>query len=144
MERMAEVVPDSDDQSLQHFLTNSTWDQWAVIDQVSHDADRLIGGQSNTCLLIDETSFPKKGSKSVGVARQWCGELGKVDNCQAGVFAILSCKERSVPIDCRLFLPKSWVKNKQRCIAAGIPEQDIEFNRKHDLAFQMVISGYSL
>ena len=141
MERMAEVVPDSDDQSLQHFLTNSTWDQWAVIDQVSHDADRLIGGQSNTCLLIDETSFPKKGSKSVGVARQWCGELGKVDNCQAGVFAILSCKERSVPIDCRLFLPKSWVKNKQRCIAAGIPEQDIEFNRKHDLAFQMVISA---
>lgn len=141
MERMAEVVPDSDDQSLQHFLTNSTWDESALIDHVAHDADRIIGGQSNSCLLIDETTFPKKGTKSVGVARQWCGEHGKVDNCQAGVFAILSCKEHYVPIDCRLFLPQSWVKDKQRCISAGVPEERIEFNRKHDLALQMVLSA---
>jgi SRSO17 transposase len=141
MERMAEVVPDSDDQSLQHFLTNSTWDESAVIDHVAHDADRIIGGQSNSCLLIDETTFPKKGTKSVGVARQWCGEHGKVDNCQAGVFAILSCKEHYVPIDCRLFLPQSWVKDKQRCLSAGVPEERIEFNRKHDLALQMVLSA---
>jgi SRSO17 transposase len=140
MERMAEVVPDSDDQSLQHFLTNSTWDECAVTDQVARNADQLIGGQPDSCLLIDETSFPKKGSKSVGVARQWCGRLGKVDNCQVGVFAILGSKTHSVPIDCRLFLPPAWVKDKQRCLAAGVPEEAIEFNRKHDLALQMVIS----
>ena len=137
---MAEVVPDSDDQSLQHFLTNSTWDESAVIDQVAHDADQLIGGQPDSCLLIDETCFPKNGHKSVGVARQWCGRLGKVDNCQVGVFAVLGCRTHSIPIDFRLFLPEAWVKDKQRCIAAGVPEEAIEFNRKHDLALQMVIS----
>lgn len=137
---MAEVVPDSDDQSLQHFLTHSTWDEGAVIDQIAHDADQLIGGQPDSCLLIDETCYPKSGTKSVGVARQWCGRLGKVDNCQVGVFAVLGWRTQCVPIDFRLFLPEAWIKNKQRCIAAGVPEEAIEFNRKHDLALQMVIS----
>ena len=141
MERMAEVVPHSDDQSLQHFLTNSPWDEGPVIDQVAHDADRLIGGKPDSCLLIDETSHPKKGTKSVGVARQWCGERGKVENCQVGVFAVLACKEHHVPIDYRLFLPKSWINNKQRCIDASIPEEAIKFHRKHDLALQMIISA---
>ena len=140
---MAEVVPDSDDQSLQHFLTHSNWDEGAVIDQIAHDADQLIGGQPDSCLLIDETCYPKSGKKSVGVARQWCGRLGKVDNCQVGVFAVLGCRTHCVPIDYRLFLPREWVENKQRCIAAGVPEEAIEFNRKHDLALQMVISTRS-
>jgi SRSO17 transposase len=140
MERMAEVVPNSDDQSLQHFLTHSTWDEDAVVDQIAHDADQLIGGQSDSCLLIDETCYPKSGTKSVGVARQWCGRLGKVDNCQVGVFAVLGCRTHCVPIDFRLFLPEAWVKNPPRCIAAGVPAEAIEFNRKHDLAIQMVIS----
>jgi len=141
MERMAEVVPNSDDQSLQHFLTHSNWDEGAVIDQIAHDADQLIGGKADSCLLIDESSFAKNGTKSVGVARQWCGRLGKVDNCQVGVFSILGCKTHSVPIDCRLFLPQAWVQDKQRCLATGVPEEAIEFNRKHDLALQMVISA---
>ncbi len=140
---MAEVVPDSDDQSLQHFLTHSNWDEGAVIDQIAHDADQLIGGQPDSCLLIDETCYPKSGKKSVGVARQWCGRLGKVDNCQVGVFAVLGCRTHCVPIDYRLFLPKEWVENKQRCLAAGVPEEAIEINRKHDLALQMVISTRS-
>jgi SRSO17 transposase len=143
MERMAEVVPDSDDQSLQHFLTHSSWDENAVVDQIAHDADQLIGGQPDSCLLIDETGYPKKGNKSVAVARQWCGRLGKLENCQVGVFAVLGCKTHCVPIDVRLFLPEEWVKNKRRCIAAGVPEEAIEFNRKHDLALQMVISTRS-
>ena len=62
---MAEVVPDSDDQSLQHFLTHSGWDENAVVDQIAHEADQLIGGQPDSCLLIDETGYPKKGNKSV-------------------------------------------------------------------------------
>ena len=140
---MAEVVPDSDDQSLQHFLTHSSWDENAVVDQIAHDADQLIGGQPDSCLLIDETGYPKKGNKSVAVARQWCGRLGKLENCQVGVFAVLGCKTHCVPIDVRLFLPEEWVKNKRRCIAAGVPEEAIEFNRKHDLALQMVISTRS-
>lgn len=90
MERMVEAVPDSDYQALQHFLSNSTWSARAVMDQVAEHADAALGGRQDSCLLIDETSFPKKGKKSVGVARQWCGRLGKVENCQVAVYASLS------------------------------------------------------
>ena len=73
MERMAEAVPFSDDQALQHFLTNSQWDEQLIVDQIAADANNHIGGKQDSCLIIDETGFPKKGDKSVGVKRQWCG-----------------------------------------------------------------------
>jgi len=98
MERMAEVVPFSDDQALQHFLTNSEWDEQLVVDQIAADANSYIGGKQDSCLIIDETGLPKKGDKSVGVKRQWCGQLGKVDNCQVGVFSALGCREDVTPV----------------------------------------------
>ena len=79
MERMAEVVPRSDEQALQHFLSNSTWDERGVLDQVALEADGWLGGADDSALLIDESGVTKKGKKSVGVARQWNGRLGKVD-----------------------------------------------------------------
>ncbi|MDJ0862792.1 MAG: transposase, partial [Gammaproteobacteria bacterium] len=115
MERMAEVVPESDEQVLQHFLTNSDWDERGVLDQVALDADALLGGSEDSALLMDESGFTKKGNKSVGVARQWNGRLGKVDNCQVGVYAALSCGRLSTLIDTRLYLPEQWVKDKARC-----------------------------
>lgn len=138
---MAEAVPDSDDQSLQHFLTNSPWDEDSVIDQVASDANDLIGGKPDSCLNIDETGIPKKGNKSVAVSRQWCGELGKLDNCQVGVFSVLNYRENVVPIGCRLFMPESWVNDKARCVEAGVPQEAIEFHRKQDLALQLVIQA---
>ena len=114
MERMAEAIPGSDDQVFQHFLTNSPWDDQGVVDQVASDTNGLIGGKKDSCLLIDETGTPKKGDKSVGVSRQWCGQLGKVDNCQTGVFTVLNFKEHSVPIGHRLFLPEAWVDDEER------------------------------
>ena len=87
MERMAEAVPFSDDQALQHFLTNSQWDKQLVVDQIAADANSYIGGKEDSCLIIDETGLPKKGDKAVGVKRQWCGQLEKVDTCQVGVFS---------------------------------------------------------
>ena len=77
MERMAEAVPFSDDQALQHFLTNSPWDEQRIVDQIAADANHHSGGKRDSCLIIDETGFPKKGDNSVGVKRQWCGQLGK-------------------------------------------------------------------
>jgi SRSO17 transposase len=139
MERMAESVPDTNDQSYQHFLSKSPWDEDQVTEQTAHDADDLIGGDKDTCLLIDESGFPKKGNKSAGVSRQYCGELGKVENCQVGVFAVLACRDIYIPIDYRLYIQKSWVKDKERCLSAGIPEEFIEYKRKQDLALQMVI-----
>ncbi len=141
MERMAEAVPNSDDQVFQHFLTNSPWDDQAVVDQLANDSNRLIGGKNDSCLIIDETGIPKKGDKSVGVDRQWCGQLGKIENCQTGVFTILGFKKHAVPVGYRLFLPKSWVKDEKRCLEAGIPHEHIEFHRKHDLALQLVIQA---
>jgi SRSO17 transposase len=141
MERMAEAVPHSDDQALQHFLTNSGWNDQLVIDQLSQDANSLIGGKKDSCLIIDESGIPKKGTKSVGVSRQWCGQLGKVENCQVGVYSVLGFQDHATPIGNRLFLPEAWINDEKRCIEAGIPQEHIEFHRKHDLALQLVIQA---
>ena len=90
MERMEEAIPEADHQALQHLVSESAWSERAVLDQVAQDANRLLGGHADSALLIDESRCPKKGTRSVGVARQWCGQLGKVENCQVGVFAALS------------------------------------------------------
>ncbi len=98
MERMAEVVPQSDEQSLQHFLSNSPWDERAVMEHVAHDLDQWLGSSEKSALYIDESSFKKQGKKSVGVARQWNGRLGKVDNSQVGVLARWGSSRLSVVV----------------------------------------------
>ena len=138
MERMAEVVPESDDQVLQHFLSNSNWDERGVLDQVALETDALLGGTLESALLLDESGITKKGDKSVGVRRQWNGRLGKVDNCQVGVYAALSRGSQSTLIDTRLYLPSSWVKDKARCVAAGVPNQARRARSKPELALEMV------
>lgn len=138
MERMAEAVPDTAYQQLQHFLSNSPWDHRAVMRQVAGEADRLLGGDPDSCLLIDESSFAKKGKDSAGVARQWCGRLGKLENCQTGVFATLCRGERHVLTDARLYLPQEWVKDRARCRKAGIPEAEIVARSKAQHALAMV------
>ena len=102
MERMEEQVIDADDQALQYMLTEAQWDSSSVMDQIAQEADQLLGGSEESCLLSDETSVAKKGKHSVGVARQWCGRLGKVDNCQTGVYAALGRGHRATLIDFRL------------------------------------------
>lgn len=138
MEKMAEVVPDSDEQSLQHFLSNSRWDERSVMDHVARDANRHLGGQAGSALLIDEAGITKKGKKSVGVARQWNGRLGKVDNCQVGVFAALSLGTRTALVDKRLYVPKEWVVDAKRCKEAKIPKPHRALKTKPELALEMV------
>ena len=138
MERMAEVVPDSDEQVLQHFISNSNWDARGVMDQVALEADGLLGGSAESALLIDESGITKKGKKSVGVARQWNGRLGKVDNCQVGVYAALSRGCWSTLIDERLYLPREWVDDPARCRVAKIPGAQRKLKTKPELALEMV------
>ncbi len=138
MERMAEVVPDSDEQSLQHFLSNSNWAERSVLDQVALGADQLLGGDEESALILDESGFTKKGNHSVGVSRQYNGRLGKVDNCQVGVFAALCRGDRATLIDKRLYLPESWTDTPERCDVAGIPKADQSFKTKPELALEMV------
>lgn len=138
MERMEEVVPEADHQVLQHMLSESAWSERAVLDQVAQEASQRLGNDEDTSLTIDESGFPKKGRHSVGVARQWCGQLGKVDHCQVRVFAALSRGLDVTLIDARLFLPKTWTDDDRRCQAAGIPKVQRRFQRKADLALAMI------
>ena len=73
-----------------------------MLDQVAREADELLGGSAETALLIDESGITKKGCHCVGVARQWNGRLGQIDNCQVGVFGVLNRGDRSAAIDARL------------------------------------------
>lgn len=141
LERMEEVVPDCGYQSLQHFVSDSEWDPRAVLDQVAEEADRHLGGSASSCLLLDESSFQKKGESSVGVERQWSGRLGKVENCQVAVYASLSQGPYSTLIDVRLYLPKTWIQDPKRCLAAGVPESEMTLKSKADLAFEMVVQA---
>lgn len=141
MERMEEIVPDCDYQSLQHFISDSEWETRAVLDQVAREADRHLGGSENSCILIDETSFQKKGESSVGVDRQWSGRLGKVENCQVAVFASLTQGAYSTLIDTRLYLPLKWSEDPKRCLAAGVPKSEVGFKSKSELAFEMVLQA---
>ena len=137
MERMEEHVVGADDQALQYMLTEAQWDSKAVMDQVAQEANQLLGG-TESCLLVDESGLEKKGEHSVGVARQWNGRLGKVDNYQVGVFAALGRGTRATLIDYRLYLPASWSEDAPRCKKAGIPESFCQFKTKSELALEMV------
>ena len=138
MERMEEVIPAADHQALQHLLSESAWEERAVLDQVAQDVDRHRGGRPDSCLIIDESGCQKQGKHSVGVARQGCGQLGKVENCQVGVFAALGRGAEATLIDERLFLPEQWTTDPARCQAAGIPAEQRDFKRKQDLALERI------
>lgn len=138
MERMEEKVPETNEQALQHFVTNSPWDERAVLNQVATEGNKLLGGKDDSCLVIDETGLVKKGKKSVGVIRQYCGRTGKIDNCQVAVFAALVSGDKSLPIDFRLYLPKEWTDDIPRCLDAGIPANKIQFKSKCQQAIEMV------
>jgi len=143
MERMEEKVPDSDEQVLQQFLTNSPWSHRDVMNQVALDTDMTFGDDPDSCLIIDESGIPKKGDNSAGVARQWCGQLGKIENCQVGVYGALTCGKYTTLIDARLFLPEIWTSDVARCNAAGIPAEEIIPRSKCDLALEIVANARS-
>jgi len=138
MDRMAEVVPDCNSRNLQQFLTHSKWDARDVINHVAQEANELLRDSQHTGLLIDESSFAKQGKESVGVSRQWLGRLGKVDNGQVAVFGVLAKDHYTVPVDVKLYLPKTWTDDPSRCEKAGIPESERSFCTKDELAIDIV------
>ena len=138
MDRMAEVVPESNSRNLQQFLTHSKWNHRDVIDHVAYDVDKHLGDARNACLLIDESGFAKQGKGSVGVSRQWLGRLGKVDNGQVAVFGALANGQYVAPVDVRLYLPQEWANDPKRCGHAGVPEDERIFRTKIELALEIV------
>ena len=141
MERMEEMAPEADEQRLQHFLSESPWDEQAVMEQVAKGADTILGGKADSSLIVDESAFTKKGTHSVGVARQYNGRMGKVDNCQVGVFSALSSGTQVCPVGTRLFLPAKWTRNRKRCRKAGVPQQRFKHQTKQELALELAIQS---
>lgn len=137
MERMEEAVAGADYEGLQHFMTDSPWQAGPVMDHVALDVSGLLDGPQSLA-YVDETSTSKKGVKSVGVARQYNGRLGKVDNCQVAVFAALGQGERVALVGARLYLPQQWCEDPARCHAAGIPVADRVFKSKSTLALELI------
>ncbi len=138
-ESMAAVVENGCAQRFQHFISQSPWDHEPVVAQIARDADALLGGKPDSALVIDESSFPKQGKRSVGVARQWTGRLGKVDNCQVAVFGVLTDGKRHTPVDMRLYLPrKPWIDDPARCERAGVPEASRTYESKSEHALDIV------
>jgi SRSO17 transposase len=138
IERMGENVVAMKYDSTQHFISDSKWSPDAVYDSIIKDADKLFHGDENTCLAIDETYFQKKGKMSVGVARQWNGRLGKVENSQVAVFASAICETASISVGVEFYLPKEWTEDRARCLNAKVPESRLELKTKPELALDLI------
>jgi SRSO17 transposase len=140
MVKYAKKVPDTDNQALQNFISKSPWDEKPVIKQIQDKVIQLIGDENNGSLHLDESGYKKYGNHSVGVKRQYCGRLGKVDNCQVGVFMGYANENHRTLIDERLYLPEDWANDPIRRIECGVPE-DVVFKTKGELALEMLLDA---
>jgi SRSO17 transposase len=126
---------DQERQGLQKFVGFVTWDHKPLLATLARQVGKNLG-EPDAVLVFDPSGFPKKGTKSVGVARQWCGRNGKVDNCQVGVFLAYVSRKGHVLVNTRLYLPKEWTKARARRKEAGVPKE-IKFRTRHQLALEM-------
>ena len=131
-ERAGEAAPDG----MQRLLATADWDADAVRDDVREYVVEHLGDPSGV-LVVDETGFLKKGTKSAGVARQYSGTAGRVENSQVGVFVAYATSRGRTFVDRELYLPRAWTEDAERCAAAGIPAQ-VEFATKPELAMRML------
>lgn len=139
MERMTERVVDSEYNQIQHIISGSPWDARLGFDKVAKDTSKVFESYEHVGLLVDESAHTrKKGQHSVGVARQWCGTIGKVDNCQVVVYAALSAEKYYGLIDTALYLPESWTKDEERCKKAEVPKERMSYKTKVELALEIV------
>jgi SRSO17 transposase len=135
-ENISEAVEGATPRSLQRFLTESPWSDWPVIDRLQESVSGLLNSPDGV-FVLDETGFPKKGDKSVGVARQYCGTLGKVANCQLGVFLAYVSEQGHALVDKRLYLPREWADDPARCREAGVPE-GVDYQSMAELGLSML------
>lgn len=138
LERMEEHVPDFNYQAVHNTISHSPWDHRPLMDEVARRADGLLGGAPRSRLVIDDTGFGKKGDCSVGVARQYNGRLGKIENSQIAVCTSLASGQRSTLTDIRLYLPDVWCDDPGRCDKVGVPAGERRFLTKPEIARQSV------
>ena len=124
-------------QSLHHFVAKSTWSDEAVLASVLDWVRPALVAPTGHYWIIDDTGFPKKGKHSVGVARQYCGQLGKQDNCQVAVSLSLATELGSVPVAYQLYLPKEWADDPVRRRTTGVPDH-VAFATKPAIALEQL------
>ena len=125
-------------QSLHHFVANAGWPDEAVLAAVRAQVLPVIEQKGLIrAWIVDDTGVPKKGTHSVGVARQYCGQLGKQDNCQVAVTLSVANDHASLPLAHRLYLPKPWADDPERRVRAGVPEE-IPFQTKPEIALDQI------
>src|ERR671920_1727225 len=139
--QLAEHAGDRTPDGVQDFLARMRWDA----DQVRDDLRAYVVaqlGEADGVLVLDETGFVKKGTKSVGVQRQYSGTAGRIENCQIGVFLGYASRHGQALIDRALYLPERWIGDPARCAAAGVPAETV-FATKQQLGRQMLARAFA-
>jgi len=125
-------------QSLHHVVADAPWSDEAVLDRcLDFILPAMLRQGPVVAWVVDDTGFPKKGQESVGVARQYCGQVGKQDNCRVAVSLSMTTETASMPVAFRLYLPEVWIKDRQRRRKTGVPEK-IQFQTKPEIALEQI------
>jgi SRSO17 transposase len=127
---------DEDRQGFQKFIGQVPWDHQPLLRTLAFDVGKDLG-EPDGVIVFDPSAFPKKGNKSVGVGKQWCGRLGKVENCQVGIYMAYVTRKEHTLVNTRLYLPKDWANDRGRRKEAGVPKS-IKFCTRHQLALEML------
>jgi SRSO17 transposase len=127
---------DQDRLPLQKFIGCSPWHHAPLLSELASQVGAALG-EADGVIVFDPSAHPKKGTESVGVQRQWCGRLGKIDNCQVGVYMGYVSRVEQALVDVRLYLPESWASDKKRRAKAGVPKE-VRFQTRHELALAML------
>ena len=134
--QLAEQAGDTTPDGMQRLLNHARWDPDEVRDDLRDYVVKHLGDPGGV-LVVDETGFLKKGTKSAGVQRQYSGTAGRIENCQIGVFLAYASRHGHALVDRELYLPESWTADRLRCREAGIPDQ-VGFHTKPQLARRML------
>src|SRR4051812_6505030 len=127
---------DQEREPLQQFVGQSPWDPQPWLTELARQVGVQVGGPDGV-LVFDPSAFPKKGDASVGVQRQWCGRLGKIENCQVGLYLGYVTDAEHVLVDFRLYLPAEWARDRKRRKRCGVPK-GVRYRTRHELALQML------
>lgn len=127
---------DRERQGLQKFIGQAEWDHRPLLTELVQQVASELS-EDDGVLVFDPSAFAKQGTESVGVHRQWCGRLGKIENCQVGIYLGYVSRRDHALVDFRLYLPKEWTRRKQRCRKAGVPA-DVRFRTRHELMLEML------
>jgi SRSO17 transposase len=127
---------DQERQGLQKFLGQAPWDERPLVTELARQVAAALG-EADGVLVFDPSAFPKQGNASAGVQRQWCGRLGKVENCQVAVYLAYASRAEHALVDGRLYLSKEWAADKGRRAKAGVPE-GVRFRTRHQLALELL------